>query len=186
MKKNWKILVLNKNYEPIKITDIMDGITKVYAEKAYFLDKNFQRYTFEEWVEYSKKHKFEEEKINTVHFFFLRPYVILMKVYARYRIPRLNRENLIIRDKGICQYCGMDLYKKKKTIDHVIPKSRGGKLKWDNVVLSCSRCNNKKDNHLVEECGMKLLSKPKIPELVDLFLNIYSDKDLKFLDSFRR
>ena len=176
---NRTILILNKNYEAIKIGDIFDGISKVYSGKAYFLDKNFQRYTFEEWIDYSKKLKDIEEdlKINSIRFYIYRPYVILMKSYSRYKQPKLNRENLKIRDNNTCQYCGIDLYKKRSTMDHILPKSRGGKMRWDNIVLCCQKCNSKKDSYLPEEIGMHLLREPKLPNLIELFINKNKDQD---------
>ena len=57
MKKNERVLILNKNYEAVRISSIFDGIDKVYQGKAYFLDKNFQRYTFDEWIDYSREHE---------------------------------------------------------------------------------------------------------------------------------
>lgn len=78
---------------------------------------------------------------------------------------RLTAYALRLRDGGQCQYCGRTKLKRGEffTRDHILPTSRGGKDEWDNVVLSCSKCNNLKDNRTPEEAGMKLLSQPYAP-----------------------
>ena len=81
------------------------------------------------------------------------------------RILPFNRKNVYIRDHGRCMYCGKAVSLNSFTFDHVIPRCRGGKDWWDNVVVSCLKCNNKKDRHLLHECGMKLIRKPYIPML---------------------
>ena len=81
------------------------------------------------------------------------------------RILPFNRKNVYIRDHGRCMYCGKAVSLNSFTFDHVIPRCRGGKDWWDNVVVSCLKCNNKKDWHMLSECGMKLIRKPYIPIL---------------------
>ena len=77
-----------------------------------------------------------------------------------YKLPRKprkpTRKNLYIRDRGTCQYCGDHLTYEKSTIDHVLPKSKGGLDLWNNIVLSCAPCNYKKGNKLLAESGLKL------------------------------
>ncbi|MEO0255058.1 MAG: HNH endonuclease [candidate division WOR-3 bacterium] len=91
------------------------------------------------------------------------PSVIRIKRYINYRpynVP-INKRNIMRRDKYTCQYCGKkgsDL-----TIDHVIPKDRGGKDTWQNLVTCCKECNLKKGNRTPREAGMKLIKKPKKP-----------------------
>lgn len=79
----------------------------------------------------------------------------------------LNKSNLLIRDDYQCQYCGTELHKQNCTIDHIVPKSyfSSKKLanKWDNLVISCYRCNHKKGRKTPEQAGMKLLKLPKEP-----------------------
>lgn len=71
-----------------------------------------------------------------------------------------SREMIYKRDKHKCQYCGST---KRLTIDHVIPKSKGGDDSWENLVVACSSCNTKKSNKLLEHCGMKLMKRPLAP-----------------------
>ncbi len=96
-------------------------------------------------------------------------------VRAVYRssVP-LSKKNIFIRDQYICQYCGRSC-KKHPTIDHIIPKSRGGKFSWDNVVTACIQCNQKKGSKLPSEAGISLIkrpSKPTISEFLHLKMNL--------------
>ena len=75
-----------------------------------------------------------------------------------------NRKNVVWRDKNVCQYCGGRFSFTDLTMDHVIPKSRGGDKSWTNIVACCKRCNNKKGNRTPEEAKMPLIKKPAIPK----------------------
>lgn len=77
-----------------------------------------------------------------------------------WKVPPVNRRELLKRDHHTCQYCGST---KQLTIDHVIPVSKGGKHKWDNVVTACERCNQRKGDRTPLQAGMPLLSQPKAP-----------------------
>jgi 5-methylcytosine-specific restriction endonuclease McrA len=77
-----------------------------------------------------------------------------------WKVPPVNRRELLRRDKHTCQYCGSH---KQLTIDHVFPRSKGGKHTWDNVVIACERCNTRKGDRIPEQVGMVLRSKPTAP-----------------------
>ncbi len=79
------------------------------------------------------------------------------------RVVRLTKHNLYLRDKGKCQYCDKRMTKDEATIDHVIPRSKGGKHTWDNVVLCCLGCNQYKGDDLLENAGVRLKKKPYAP-----------------------
>ena len=91
----------------------------------------------------------------------LRKYV---KVAKNLAMVRYSRRNIILRDDSTCQYCSKKVHGKDATLDHVMPKSRGGKSTWTNIVLSCRSCNGKKDNRTPQEAGMTLLKKPVKPQ----------------------
>lgn len=102
---------------------------------------------------------------NTVSY--LVPAVIRLIKYVRLmwktKVP-FSKRTLAIRDKNTCAYCGkVDV--KGMTIEHVIPTSRGGKTSWDNCVLACVKCNNKKDNRLPSEAGLHLKHRPYTPTI---------------------
>lgn len=93
------------------------------------------------------------------------PAVIVLRDYIRkdFTSYSCNRKNVIWRDKYICQYCGNKFQYHELTMDHVIPKSRGGEKSWTNIVASCKRCNSKKGNKTPKEAKMPLIKKPTIP-----------------------
>lgn len=77
---------------------------------------------------------------------------------------RFSRENVWLRDKGRCQYCGTHVGKNSFTYDHVIPRTQGGQTKWDNIVVACMPCNSHKAGHTPEQAGMRLLTQPCRPK----------------------
>ena len=83
-------------------------------------------------------------------------------------LKRPTKKSLWNRDGGKCQYCEKQVSISIATIDHVVPKSRGGGHTWENLVIACSKCNGKKGSRLLEECNMQLKQKPEKP----LTLNI--------------
>lgn len=100
-------------------------------------------------------------KIRTVNLAFPFPSVIKLLTYIRipFNNVELTRKNIIKRDSNKCQYCGKKAV--AMTVDHIIPKSRGGTESWENLTTACVQCNNIKGNRTPEEAGMKLLSKPR-------------------------
>lgn len=79
-------------------------------------------------------------------------------------VDSVSRYMLYTRDHGRCAYCGKELKKTEATIDHILPVSQGGETTWENVALSCSKCNCKKDNRTPHQAGMKLMVKPYNPK----------------------
>ncbi|ASG19816.1 HNH endonuclease [Nitrospirillum amazonense] len=97
------------------------------------------------------------------------PSVISLKEYIpATRRPAFTRFNVFLRDHFCCQYCGEPFPTQELTFDHVIPRSRGGRTTWDNVVTSCSACNLAKGNRLPHVCGMIPLSPPFQPTVFQL------------------
>ena len=106
------------------------------------------------------------------------PAVIVLKKYVRrgFSSYACNRKNVIWRDKNICQYCGGKFLSSELTMDHVIPKSRGGDKNWANIVAACKRCNNKKGDRTPQEAKMPLIKLPVIPRwTIDVVLR---DRDI--------
>ncbi|HCN06185.1 MAG TPA: HNH endonuclease [Bacteroidetes bacterium] len=114
-------------------------------------------------------------QLRSVHHRFPWPSVIRLSAYLRvpYKQIELSRKNILRRDSFRCQYCGT--HQTPLTVDHVIPRSRGGMDTWENLVCACIRCNNRKGSRTPEEATMKLLSVPKRPHHV-LFLKHYLGK----------
>lgn len=93
------------------------------------------------------------------------PSVISLKEYVTAsRRPAFTRFNVFLRDRFICQYCGDRFPAEDLTFDHVIPRSRGGRTCWENIVTACQGCNLTKGNRLPSDCGMEPLTSPEQPE----------------------
>ncbi len=154
------VLILNKSYQAIRIADAREAFTMLYGDRAYALDGEYEPYDFEGWaaLEVPEGHL----SIGTPAGRLRVPRLLLLRQYNRVpRTPlRLSRRNVFVRDEHTCQYCGAtsDL-----TIDHVLPRSRGGGATWENLVACCRRCNLHKAWRTPEEAGMPLRRRPRAP-----------------------
>lgn len=117
--------------------------------------------------------------VRTPYFAFLAPRVIVLQHYQQNppRSVRFNRRNVYLRDDFRCQYCSAAPGHERLTLDHVIPRSRGGRSVWENVVAACERCNARKGAHLPGETGMKLSRKPRRPSWMAAVRLHTSDED---------
>lgn len=173
-------LVLNKNYQPINIVSWKRALNKVIngrAEIVYFQNEKYENFNFDGWLQFTRN-KLKEEKskeiiIYTENFPIIAPSVIRALYYneVKGKYVKLTRRNLYTRDNYTCSYCGKKFKPNDLNIDHVIPRSKGGRHVWENVVCSCIKCNTKKSNMLLSECNMKLLKNPYVP-----FHNLINDK----------
>jgi len=159
---NANVLVLNKSWVPVGITTVRNALTMLCVERAEAISHiDFNPHTLESWIDLDLGGK----TIKSQYINFPVPEIIRLLNFNRVfnmKIP-FSRENLYKRDKSICQYCGKQFPRKELSIDHVIPRSKGGKTCWENCVLSCLDCNAKKGNKTLKEAGMRLLKKPKAP-----------------------
>ena len=136
-----KVLVLNASYEPLNITSWRRAIVLLLKGKA-------------EQLEHNGKYIYADLPL---------PTVIRLRYYIRipYKEIPLTRRNVLERDRQTCQYCN---YKGDQlTLDHVVPRSRGGGDSWENLITACVRCNVKKGNRTPREAKMPLLSQPRRP-----------------------
>ena len=170
---NESVLVLNKHYMANGVTDVKRAFCLVFRGAAEIIDVDegkFSNHNFESWQELSEfKAEFEKDSyswIKCVANILAIPKIIRLISYGefRHRDAKLNRRNLFTRDKNTCQYCGRKMKVSELSIDHVVPKSRGGKLEWPNVVCACVKCNVKKSNRTPNEANMKLIRKPFKPK----------------------
>jgi 5-methylcytosine-specific restriction endonuclease McrA len=136
-----KVLVLNASYEPLNITSWRRAVVLLIKDKAESL----------------------EDGGNLIHKDIPMPTVIRLRQFVRvpYTEIALTRKNLLHRDGHSCQYCGHG--GDGMTLDHVIPRSRGGKETWENMVVACMRCNVKKGNRTPKEADMPLRKAPHKP-----------------------
>jgi len=140
---------------------------------AKVITPDWTTHTFDDWIKISMFYENGAKIIKSPSISILIPEAIYLPFYES--LPKneviFSRQNLFLRDRFTCQYCGKILKNPKdRTIDHVIPKSRGGKTVWTNVVLCCKKCNLKKGNQTPEEAGLRLLKPPKPPKWQALIL----------------
>ncbi len=125
-------------------------------------------------------HKDEKKSIRTVRMNFPWPSVIRISKFIKvpYKKVILSRKNILRRDNYKCAYCGRsDLM---LTVDHIIPKSKGGNDSWENLITACTKCNNIKGDRTPDEANMKLLTRPYKPSHVIFIKNIVSKIDEKW------
>lgn len=157
------VLVLNRHYQPVRVTRARRALMMLYAGAARALDAAYDAYDFEGWIRVSAGSA--DEIVGTSSGPLRIPRVVLLASYAR--VPRttlrLSRRNVYLRDDYTCQYCGRQQAAKDLNLDHVMPRSRGGRATWENLVTSCKHCNFKKGSCTPEDAGMRLLSSPRRP-----------------------
>ncbi len=170
---NGSVLVLNRFYMAVHVVSVRRAMVLLYRELSEVIhveDGHYYNYDFESWVDLSQFMASEESRnqcdwIRSVNFSVQVPRVVRLNYYDK--VPKLtlrfNRRNLFARDQNTCQYCGNSHALSQLSFDHVLPRSRGGKTTWENVVCCCLKCNGKKGDQLAKEAGMKLIRKPFRP-----------------------
>lgn len=162
-----QVLVLNKHWVPIKTKTVKDAIAIVAKGNARILDpETYIAYDLLSWNDVSKaKAAVGDLMIRSARMALLPPEVIQLTSYqgVGQRTVVFSRKNLFKRDRYTCQYCGLQPGTEELTIDHLIPRSRGGKSVWENAVLACIACNAKKADRTPEQAGMKLRKIPTKP-----------------------
>lgn len=143
---NGQVLVLNRNYEPLNITNMRRAVTLLHLGKAEVVEA-------------------ADHALHSCQSELAAPSVVRLSYYVRRPYPelRVSRKGIFARDGHCCQYCGTS--EAPLTIDHVVPLSRGGTHDWTNLVACCVACNNQKGNRTPEEAGMALLQKPYRPRV---------------------
>ena len=147
MDQPMKALKLDATYRPVEVIDAIEALVLCIIGKA----KAIETYARE---------------ISSPSKTFKVPAVIVLKNVVKYRFGGImcNRQNVIWRDENICQYCAKTFPTNKLTIDHVMPKSRGGENIWTNLVAACKKCNQKKGCRTPKECGMIPIRNPTKPK----------------------
>ena len=140
-----RVLVLNATYEPINVCTVRRAVVLLLKDKAEMIERA-------EW------------ELHSATASMARPMVIRLVTYVR--IPRdthrrkITRRAVFARDDWTCQYCGS---RSNLTVDHVVPRSKGGASSWENIVASCAPCNRRKGNALPRQVGMRLMRQPRTP-----------------------
>jgi len=168
------VLVLNRLFMAVRVVRARDAFVMLWkrvAEVVSVEDESYNTYDFSSWAAVSEyRRRFQpdaHEWVRTVRFDLAVPRVIRLLTYDRVprRTVRLNRRNLFARDGNRCQYCGRKFKSSDLSIDHVVPRSRGGRTEWTNVVCACLRCNVKKGGRTPQEAGMRLVRPPRQPRV---------------------
>jgi len=159
---NGKVLVLNQNYEPMSICNTKKAVLLLFLGKAELVEP------------------LDGKVFRSVSRSFPYPSIVRLSWYVRvpYSQAILSRKNIFRRDNYKCQYCGSSA--KPLTLDHLVPRAKGGGESWENLVAACVDCNNKKGDRSPAEAGMKLLTKPKKPSHVIFMKHCYGDVDDKW------
>jgi 5-methylcytosine-specific restriction endonuclease McrA len=140
-----RVLVLNATYEPINVCTVRRAVVLLLKEKAEVVERS-------------------NRQLHSERMTFTRPAVIRLRTYVR--VPRdvhrrkITRRAVFARDGWACQYCGS---RTSLTVDHVVPRSKGGGSTWENIVASCAPCNRRKGDSLPRQAGMSLTRQPRVP-----------------------
>ena len=157
------VLVLNRYYQPVNVTSVRQAFSLLYQGVACAVDGQYRTFDFDSWSDLSAQHG--DDVVHTVSRVIVVPRVIILQVFDRLPRPRVrfSRQNIYLRDNCTCQYCGQKKPRPQLNLDHVMPKSRGGRTSWENIVCSCVKCNFKKGGRTPAEAGMRLLRPPTRP-----------------------
>jgi 5-methylcytosine-specific restriction endonuclease McrA len=146
---------LNATFEPINVCTVRRAVVLLLKAKAEVIERS-------------------EAQLHSATHTIPRPMVIRLVTYVH--IPRdthrrkITRRAVFARDNWTCQYCGA---RSNLTVDHVVPRSKGGSSNWENIVASCAPCNRRKGNALPRQAGMHLLKQPKTPN-PNVFIHVAS------------
>jgi 5-methylcytosine-specific restriction endonuclease McrA len=156
---NGVVLVLNQNYEPLNVCNIPRAFRLVFGLKAEVLE-------------------YDHTEVRTVTEVYRAPSVIRLQHHVRRPRPRvkLTRREIFARDRHTCQYCGRQ--SNDLTLDHIVPRHRGGSHTWENLVAACKNCNHRKGGKTLEETHFRLVRSPFEPrsDLYSLFTPYLSDE----------
>ena len=160
---NVTVLKLDSSFKPVEVISWQEAIVLTWLNKAWAVE-----YT-DKWVHSAKKA-------------FQIPSVIVLFRYIDENFFSLpcTRKNVLTRDEHQCQYCGNHFRESELTIDHVIPRSKGGTNSWDNVVTACRACNQLKSNYLLENSPVSLIRRPKKPSYRSLIKKRIGDANSKW------
>ncbi len=160
-----QVLVLNRSWVAVQIATARRAMSLLYQGLARAVHPvDYTLYDFDDWCELSR---FVENGlfINTVRLRIRVPEVVILRVFNGFvrQEVRFSRRNIFERDKNTCQYCGRRMPKTDLTLDHVVPRSRGGIDSWNNLVLACMPCNVRKGSRMPDEAHMPLIRRPVKP-----------------------
>lgn len=148
------MLVLSRTYQPVRLATARHAFELMFIDRASALDENYQSHNFASWS--SLPVGPEDEAIGTTQGPIRVPRlaVLVTQQQTRLAVVPLTRRNVFVRDGYLCQYCSKKPVSRDLSLDHVVPRSRGGGSTWENLVTACRHCNRVKGHQLPSECGM--------------------------------
>lgn len=172
------VLLLNAHYMAMRVVSVRRAFTLLFkrdeqqqpvAEIVHVEEGRYVSYNFDDWAQLSAfRREFEptsHDWVRTVRFDLVVPRIVRVLTFAKQpkQDVKFNRRNLFARDHNLCQYCGKRFPTSELSLDHVVPRSRGGKSTWENIVCACTRCNVRKGGRTPDEAHMKLVRAPAKP-----------------------
>ncbi len=166
------VLVLNKFYMAVHVIPVRRAFCLLFKDLAEVVtldDGCYNSFSFQSWREVSRARALykepDDEFIRTVQFEIQVPRVIRLMTYDRFprQKVKFNRRNIFARDNNRCQYCGKRFPTSELSLDHIMPRSRGGLATWLNIVCACLKCNVRKGGRTPWEAGMRLIREPEQP-----------------------
>ncbi len=166
-----QVLVLNRLWQPVNICTARRAVGLLFLGHAQVVhadeEQNFFTHDVNSWLEFSEQFdSAHAEVVRSISRQFRVPYIIVLSMFDR--LPRkevkFTRQNVFQRDDYTCQYCGVRHDTRDLNLDHVVPRDKGGKTTWENVVCSCIRCNTRKANKMPMDANMFPMRKPAAPK----------------------
>jgi len=182
------VLVLNRNWQAIHVKSPAEALSMMYTDAATGLDilgeDQMIPYRWKDWI--ALPHDEQSEYVKTINGNIKIPKVIVLCKFNKVPMkrPKFSLSGVWTRDGGICQYTGKKLSKNEGNVDHVMPRSRGGKSNWDNCVLAHKEVNAQKANRTPEEAGLKLIKPPTIPRHMPSTFYIKNKHNIKEWELF--
>lgn len=151
-----QVLMLNASYEPLRLISVRRALIMLLQNKAEIIEA-------------------QERLLRAGAGAYQAPLVIRLVRYIAVPQPTrrsCSRRGVLVRDQETCQYCGVQPGRAHLTLDHVVPRVRGGRTEWENVVAACASCNHRKGGRTPDEAGMKLMRQPRQPRYHGFSLRI--------------
>ena len=169
---NSTVLVLNRSYLPIHVTSARRAFALIYRDAARVVNEDYETFDFDGWRR--RRVSAGGPAVGTPSGSIGVPRVILLPGFDRVpkRHIRYSRINVFARDKFTCQYCGDRPHRSQLNLDHVIPRSLGGRTTWENVVCSCVVCNRRKGGRTPQQARLRLIRAPSKPRWTPLMNHI--------------
>ncbi|MBS0262920.1 MAG: HNH endonuclease [Planctomycetes bacterium] len=167
---NRPTLVLNRSWQPVGVAPVSRSLVLLWNDNARVVDPHdYQMYSWADWARLIPSAG--EPWIQAVRSRLRVPEVVVLTHYDRLPLNTVafSRRNLYRRDRYTCQYCGSRPGSKELTVDHVLPRAQGGSSTWENCVLACVACNNRKAARTPQQAGMPLLKVPVRPHWRPLY-----------------